>query len=119
MGTEDQRRAIIAEVAAELRDLAEYLRAERARRTEAGRDTELLDRALTELDPLVVLAHEADVAGAIGRVLDRHGPGPWPDADLATVAGVDLTELRRLRDQLAAAGLAHPNGSSPPQHPQQ
>ncbi|MFD3431189.1 hypothetical protein [Nocardia fluminea] len=115
MGTEDQRRAIVAEVAAELRDLAELLRGERSRRAAEGTDTELLDQILTELEPAVVLAHDAEIVGAIGRVLERHGPGPWFDADLAAMAGVGLTELRRIRDQMTAAGLARPAADPPPE----
>lgn len=106
MGTEDERLAIVARVAAELRDLAEVLRLERARRVAAGTDIEQLDRVLAELDPAVVMAHDAEVTGAVSRVLALHGPGPWPDTDLAAMSGVDPNDLRRMRDQLAAAGLA-------------
>ena len=108
MGTEDRRRAIIAQVAVELRDLAETLRAVRAQEAAAGGNTDWLDQASTDLEPVLVLVHEAEVAGAVGEVLARHGPGPWPDDDLAALAGVAVTELRQLRDQLTAAGPAKP-----------
>ncbi|WP_157117724.1 hypothetical protein [Nocardia vaccinii] len=47
-------------------------------------------------------AHDAEISGAVAQVLSRHGPGPWPDADLASLAGVDLFELQRMRDQITA-----------------
>lgn len=106
MGTDDQRRAIVAQIAAQLRDLAEILHVERARLTAAGADTDQLDQVLAELDTTVVLFHDAEIVGAVAQVLDQHGPGPWPDSDLAALAGVDRTELRRMRDQMTAAGLA-------------
>lgn len=108
VGTDDQRRAIVTQVAAQLRDLAEILRAERARLAAAGTDTDRLDQVLTELEPIVVGIHDAEISGAVAQVLERHGPGPWPDSDLAALAGVDVTELRRMRDQIAAGGLARP-----------
>jgi hypothetical protein len=38
------------------------------------------------VDPTVVLARDAEIAGAVGRVLDLHGPDLRPDADLAAPA---------------------------------
>lgn len=108
MGTDDPRSAIVAQVAHQLRALAEILHAERARLTAAGADTDRLDQVLAELEPIVVLIHDAESAGAVAQVLERHGPGPWPDNDLATLAGVNVTELRQIRDQMTAAGLARP-----------
>lgn len=108
MGADDQRRAIIARVAAQLRDLAEYVRAERARLAAIDADTDRLDQLLTELEPIVVLVHDAEISGAVAAVLARHGPGPWLDADLASLANIDVTELRRMRDQITAAGLDRP-----------
>lgn len=102
MSAEDKRRAVTSQVAAELRDLAEYLRSERTRLAATGADTDRLDQALAELEPIVVLMHDAEIAGAVAQVLERHGPGPWLDADLALLAGIDVTELRRMRDQIAA-----------------
>ncbi|MDR7170504.1 hypothetical protein J2W56_004255 [Nocardia kruczakiae] len=115
MGTEDPRLAILRGVAAELRGLAEDLRAERARRAAAGSgDTDWLDRVLADLTPVLVGLHEVELAESVVQVLDRHGPGPWSDDDLAALAGIDSTELRQLRDQLSAAGRAWPDGNPPP-----
>lgn len=105
MGTDKEHRAAVIRAATQLRDLAKYLRAVRADHYDAGFDTTMLDTVLAELEPIVVDMHGAEIACAVGRVLDRHGPGPWLDADLAVLAGVDLTDLRQLRDQLLAAGL--------------
>lgn len=102
MSAEDERRAAMARVAAELRDLAQYLRSEGTRLGEADADTSRLDQVLAELEPILVRFHDAEIAGAVAQVLDRHGPGPWPDADLAALARVDPTELRRIRDQITA-----------------
>lgn len=115
VGAEEQRRAILAQVTTQLRDLADYLRGERARMAAAGTSTDEIDQVLAELEPIVVGVHDAEVASAVTGALDIHGPGPWMDADLASVAGVDLTDLRRLRDQLLAAGMIHrPDEPSPP-----
>jgi hypothetical protein len=108
VGADDQPLAVIAQVAAQLRDLADFLRAERARLAAASADTDRLDQVLAELEPIVVNAHDAEISGAVAQVLSRHGPGPWLDADLAVLAGVDLFELRRMRDQITAAGPARP-----------
>ncbi|WP_290047942.1 hypothetical protein [Nocardia nova] len=113
MSAEDEHLAAIAQAAAQLRNLAEYLRGERALADVAGGDTDLFDQVLAELEPIVVLAHDAEVAGAVARVLDRYGPGPWSDADLAALPGVDLSELRRIRDQIAAAGRSDPEADPP------
>lgn len=107
MDAGQQRRAILIHVAAQLRDLAEYLRGERARMAAAGDDTSQIEQVIAELEPILVLTHDAEVSSAITLAIDRHGPGPWFDADLASVAGVELTDLRRIRDQLLAAGMIH------------
>lgn len=109
----EQRRVIVTEVATQLRDLADYLRAERGRELAAGEDASLITQVLVELEPALVAAHESEVAEAVDAALHRHGPGPWMNADLAAVAGVDLTDLLRLRDRLLAEGAIGPAPDPP------
>lgn len=110
----EERLTLLAEAAGRLRDLADFLRAERRRQLAAGGgDAARITQVLAELEPVLVAAHESEVAAAVDVALDRHGEGPWMDADLAAVAGVDLTDLRRLRDQLLAKGTIRPARKPP------
>ncbi|GAB2763874.1 hypothetical protein GCM10027174_45640 [Salinifilum aidingensis] len=46
---------------------------------------------------------------AIRAVIDRHGPGPYPPDELATIAGIDDADrLARVLNRLVAEGLADP-----------
>lgn len=107
------RREILARVAANADQLVATLHRERDRRRDAGQDTTWMDQMLPELDQLASDTHDIETTEAIRLVLDRHGPGPYPDEDLAALAGVDLDRFRRVRQQLVAADLAQPADGQP------
>jgi hypothetical protein len=65
------------------------LRRERDRCQAAGADTAWIDQILGELEPLTA---DLDAAQAIRAVIERHGPGPYPADELATIAGIDVDE---------------------------
>lgn len=65
-----------------------------------------LDQLLTGLGPLAEQAHDLEIADAVRRVIQRHGPGPYSPEDLAAIAGiVDVDALRRVLGQMVADGL--------------
>ncbi|MFD4406720.1 hypothetical protein ACFWPH_28555 [Nocardia sp. NPDC058499] len=107
------RRETLARVASEADQLAATIRDERDRRRDTGQDTTWMDQILPELDQLATDTHDIEITEAIRQVLERHGPGPYPDRDLAALAGVDIDRFRRVRDQLVAAGLARPADEPP------
>ncbi|MEU4838124.1 hypothetical protein [Nocardia testacea] len=81
--------------------------------TETGPLVGICRKMLPELDQLASDTHDVETTEAIRLVLDRHGPGPYPDEDLAALAGVDFDRFRRVRRQLVAAGLARPADAHP------
>lgn len=89
-------------------DLVAQTRRERDQRARRGQDVGWLDRVLAESEPVAEQTHDLEIATAIRRVVERHGPGPYPPHELATIAGVDADELRRVLDRLVAEGLAMP-----------
>ena len=76
-----------------LTELVVRLRRERDRCQAVGADTAWIDQMLGELEPLTA---DLDAAQAIRAVIERHGPGPYPADELATIAGIDADETRRV-----------------------
>jgi hypothetical protein len=75
-------------------DLLANARRECDRRRAAGEDTTWLDRVAHELEPLAAQTHDLDVSHAIRMVIDRHGAGPYPAEELATIAGITPDDAR-------------------------
>lgn len=67
-----------------------------------------LDALLVELGPIAERVHDLVVARQLFDVVSRHGPGPWPAADLAAIARADPAAVRRVLDRLTIAGIARP-----------
>jgi hypothetical protein len=86
-------------------ELVASLRRERDWRRATGADTAWIDQMLAELEALTA---DLDAAQAIRAVIARHGPGPYPADELATIANVDADETRRALAQLVTIGLAEP-----------
>jgi hypothetical protein len=105
---EAERKRLVAQVAADVADLLATARRERDRCQAASVDTAWLDRALRELEPLAAQTHDLDVFQAIRVVVARHGAGPYPAEELATIAGVTATDARRVLEQMVTEGLATP-----------
>lgn len=61
---------------------------------------------MRELEPLAAQTHDLDVFHAIRMVIDRHGAGPYPAEELATIAGVAPDDARRVLEQMVTEGLA-------------
>ena len=104
---------LTAAVIADIAELAANLRRERDRRRAVGDDTAWLDHVLRELAPLVEQSHDLAMFQAVRAVVDRHGSGPYPAAELATIAGVDVEGVRRVLDLMVGEGLAAPADESP------
>ncbi|WP_280460897.1 hypothetical protein [Nocardia carnea] len=111
-GARDRQRAIEQAVVA-TRDLIEAMRAELERRRDAGEPTAALDRDLVELEQSAAELRDAQSAAAIRAVVERHGVGPYPDEDLAVLAGLSVTDARRALQRLVAAGLAQQTPTPP------
>lgn len=111
-GTGDRQRAL-EQAEAATRDLIEAMRADRDRRRDAGEPTTALDGELTELEQSAAELHDARSAAAIRAVVERHGAGPYPDEDLAVLAGLSITDARRALGRLVAAGLAQQTPTPP------
>jgi hypothetical protein len=105
---EAERDRLLAEVATDAAELAATIRRERNRRRAAGEDVAWFDHVLHDLDPLAVRTHDLEVLRAIRAATERHGPGPWPPEELATIAGCDVGSVRRVLSQMVADGLATP-----------
>lgn len=54
--------------------------------------------------------HDLEVVEAILEVVARHGAGPYPVDDLASLTGLDADEVWRVMEQLVEAGLATRHG---------
>ncbi|MEV5303144.1 hypothetical protein [Amycolatopsis methanolica] len=54
--------------------------------------------------------HDLEVVEAILEVVARHGAGPYPLDDLASLTGLDADEVWRVMEQLVEAGLATRHG---------
>lgn len=107
---ESERDRLIAKVAGDADQLLANVRSERDRRQAAGANTTWLDQVLRELKPLGEQTQDLEIFQAIRAVVERHGPGPYPAAELATIAGLDPGAVRRLLAQMANEGLATPTG---------
>ncbi|WP_433635494.1 hypothetical protein [Nocardia sp. CA-120079] len=101
------RDELIAAIATQFDQLVSTARAERPRRH--GEDADWLDRVIGELESIAEQAHDLVVFRVIFDVVQRHGTGPYPAADLAIFADADLVEVRRVMASLVAQGLATPD----------
>jgi DNA-binding transcriptional ArsR family regulator len=107
---EDARRnRPITEAAAILDGLVTQAEHERAH--------EWLDALLAELRPIAEQIHDLAATQQLFGVVERHGPGPWPTEDLATIAGVDPSTVQRVLDQLTDAGIARTEPGGREEHP--
>jgi DNA-binding IclR family transcriptional regulator len=68
---------------------------------------------LSKLEPLAEQTHDLDVFQAIRTAVERHGGGPYPAAELATIAGADPATVRRVLAQMVTDGLAAPANELP------
>ncbi len=108
----------IAEVATTISELVSTARREADRRRAAGEDTAWLEQVLAELAPLAEQTHDLELTHAIRRVVERHGPGPYPADDLAVLAGIDDVDgLRRVLEKMVTEGLARPEHTGEPPEP--
>jgi hypothetical protein len=106
---EAERDRLTAKVSTDAAELLATARRERDRRQAAGQDVAWLDHALREWEPLAAQTHDLDAVLAIRAVIDRHGAGPYPAAELAAIAGVTAEDVRRVLAHMVDEGLAtHP-----------
>lgn len=114
MDESEQLQRQIAETATLMDGLVTNARSERDRRRAVGEDTAWLEQLLAELEPLTEQAHDLERTDALRCAVQRHGPGPYPPEDLAAIAGIDdVDALRRVLEQMVAAGLVRPPSDSP------
>ncbi len=107
---EAERDRIVAELAEQATDLLAAARRERDSRRAAGEDVAWLDRFLADAEQLAAATEDADVFAAIWSVIRRHGPGPYPADELATIAARAPDAVRRVLTDMEAEGLARRAG---------
>lgn len=108
-----ERDALIAKVSNEFAQVVTFARAELAVRGPDDEHAQWLDRLIAGLEPLAEQAHDLETLGAVRQLMQRHGPGPWPIEDLATMTDRDLESVRRVLAGLTQAGLAAPPLAQP------
>lgn len=109
---EPDRDQLIAKVIADAAEMLAITRRERDRRAAAGDDTAIVDQVLPQLEQLADAIHNLEIFQKVQAVVDRHGAGPYPPEDLATLAGADVNEVRALLAEMMTEGLAWPATSS-------
>jgi hypothetical protein len=115
--TEAKRQAAAEELARRSAELLATTRSERDARAAVGGDTRWFDRFLAEFGHVAEQAAELEVVHVIAAAVHRHGPGPWPPADLAAIIGRDPVVVRRVLEQMADDGyVERPTSERPHVH---
>jgi predicted Rossmann fold nucleotide-binding protein DprA/Smf involved in DNA uptake len=105
--------ALIAKISSEFARVVTFAKAERAVRDPEDEHAQWLDRLIAGLEPLAQQAHDWETLVAVRRLIERHGPGPWPIENLASMTDQDLASVRRVLASLTQAGLAAPPPTQP------